>query len=355
MTGDSATTPPGVWARDEIEHVVACPACAAGDSRPFYGGVCDPLRPEDAGQWDLSRCDACGAAYLSPRPVPDAIGRAYDVYFTHEPPPDPAPPGLLPAIRRAGVNGHLNRHLGYHGRPSSRLLSWLVRLVPGGRAHAQRTVRSVPAPPPGGCILDVGCANGAYLVAMRARGWRVQGVETDPQAITFARAAGIEVVEGVLDARIADASVDAVTLGHVIEHVHDPLALLLECRRVLRPGGTIWVATPNLDASGRRVFGEDYVQLDAPRHLVLFTRSALRALLARAGFTDVHEPPVVPHARAWTFPRSAAIRAGLGSHPDPLPPLPLRLRLRAALADLRALVTTSRTEELVLIARKPGV
>ena len=129
----------------------------------------------------------------------------------------------------------------------------------------------------------------------------------------------------------------------------------LRGRRVLRPGGTIWVATPNLDASGRRVFGEDYVQLDAPRHLVLFTRSALRALLARAGFTDVHEPPVVPHARAWTFPRSAAIRAGLGSHPDPLPPLPLRLRLRAALADLRALVTTSRTEELVLIARKPGV
>ncbi len=353
MTEVRAITPPHPWAADETEAVAECPACGASAATPLHHGLGDPLRPNEPGRWDLAKCTACGSAYLSPRPTSAAIGHAYDVYFTHQPPPDPTPPGVLTAFRRAGVNGHLNARLGYQSRPTSRVLAAVLRVTPGGRAHAERSVRSIPAVPTGGRVLDIGCANGAYLVAMRARGWDVLGVETDPQAITFARAAGLDVLDGLLDARIPDDSMDAVTLGHVIEHVHDPDAFLGECLRVLRPGGRLWLATPNLDSSGHRALGRDYVQLDPPRHLVLFTRSSLRTLLMKSGFTDVRGQRVVPQARAWTFARSMSMRQGLGSHPDRLPPLSPAMRARAALADLRGLITPARAEEIVFVARKP--
>jgi SAM-dependent methyltransferase len=143
-------------------------------------------------------------------------------------------------------------------------------------------------------------------------------------------------------------------MGHVIEHLHDPAAALAECRRVLRPGGMLWVATPNLDAPGHRRFGPDYVQLDPPRHLVLFTRRSLAALLERAGFTGIADQPAVPQARAWTFPRSHAVAVGAGSHASPLPRPPAGVRTRALLADLVAMARPRRGEEIVVCARAPG-
>jgi SAM-dependent methyltransferase len=210
----------------------------------------------------------------------------------------------------------------------------------------------VPAPVRPARLLDVGCANGEYLLQMRALGWEVEGVETDPQAVALAREAGLVVRQGLLEGVFPARSFDVVTLGHVIEHAHDPAAMLAECARVLRPGGLLWLATPNLEAAGHRAFGQDYVQLDPPRHLVLFTRQALRGLLERGGFDQIREAPRVPQALAWTFRRSLAIRRGAGSHPDRLPALPRGLLARAVLADLAAAARPRRAEEIVLVARR---
>ncbi len=85
--------------------------------------------------------------------------------------------------------------------------------------------------------------------------------------------------------------VPLLSLTHVIEHVHDPVDLLRECGRVLRPGGRMMVETPNAESSGHRLFGIAWHGLDAPRHLYLFSPTSLLVCAQKAGLqiTD-HQP-----------------------------------------------------------------
>jgi 2-polyprenyl-3-methyl-5-hydroxy-6-metoxy-1,4-benzoquinol methylase len=343
-----------VWSRDDLEEVTACPVCGQPPGGRRLNGVPDSLRPEQGNRWGFDICSTCDCAHLNPRPTRAAIGRAYEQYFTHSAPSLPSEPtSAASRWRRGARKAEWHRRLGYPEPAVMPRMSGLLRVLPWGRAAAARVVRSVPAALPDSLLIDVGCANGEYLLQMRELGWRVEGIETDPVARGHAEDAGIPVRAGTLDASIESECADALTLGHVIEHVHDPAALLRECLRVLRPGGILWLATPNVRASGLREFGTSYVQLDPPRHLALFSRSALRALLHREGFEDLRDAGVVPQASAWTYARSHAIRQGLGSHPDRLPVLPLRLRVKALLADLRASAQAQHAEEIVLTARKP--
>ncbi len=136
-----------------------------------------------------------------------------------------------------------------------------------------------------GRLLDVGCGSGRFLTLMRDAGWEVQGVEPDPVSAQIARDRhGIPVTAGTLpQAAFPDRSFDAITMNHVIEHVADPLALLAECRRVLRPGGNVVVVTPNVRSFGHRKFKDCWRGLEPPRHLCLFSMQSLGAAAAKAG------------------------------------------------------------------------
>jgi predicted SAM-dependent methyltransferase len=93
---------------------------------------------------------------------------------------------------------------------------------------------------------------------------------------------------GALEAqRFADKRFDAVTMSHVIEHLHDPLRTLRECRRILKPGGRLSIVTPNIESRGHRRYRRNWMHLDPPRHLHLFGPAALRVLVERAGFVEL--------------------------------------------------------------------
>lgn len=344
----------GHWDPGDLEEISSCTVCGAALHSACMSGLADPLRPDDPAVWGMARCPTCGCLCLSPRPTSAAIGRAYQQYFTHGPPVAPPEPATRFArLRRATRDREWAKRFGYPQGGTSSLLVRVLAGAPWVRAAAARTVRSIPAPTPDSRLLDVGCANGEYLLQMRALGWQVEGIETDPVARSHAEDAGIPLRDGLLDSSVKGDAFDAVTLGHVIEHVHDPAAFLTQCLRVLRPGGMLWLATPNVDAAGMREFGPGYVQLDPPRHLTLFTRPAMRSLLGRVGFVGMRDEGALPQASAWTYVRSNAISHGLGSHPDHLPPLPAALRAKALLADLRAHFSPRRAEEIVMTARKP--
>ena len=101
-------------------------------------------------------------------------------------------------------------------------------------------------------VLDLGSGQGAFLIDAANRGATVTGLETNPayikQSYEAAARAGVRitVVEGRGEALpFPDSSFDFVNLSEVIEHVDDPLLLLREVYRVLRPGGRAYLSAPN--------------------------------------------------------------------------------------------------------------
>src|SRR5262249_43616644 len=75
----------------------------------------------------------------------------------------------------------------------------------------------------------------------------------------------------------------AITFWDVLEHVHSPSAELARTASLLRPGGLVAINVPNWHSLERRLFGPNWLGLDPPRHLYVFTRPTLTALLERAG------------------------------------------------------------------------
>ncbi|MFY9244135.1 MAG: class I SAM-dependent methyltransferase, partial [Polaribacter sp.] len=199
-------------------------------------------------------------------------------------------------------------------------------------------------------LLDYGCANGDFLTVARSMGWSVKGVDFDPIAVELARGKGLDV--DLIEAgelQMGEGLYDVITLSHVLEHVHDPLELISDLFRLLKPGGVLWLETPNISCMGHRIFGRFWYGLDPPRHLLIFSSRALRAILAGAGFRDIRTRWHGLAVFVW-FPASDALQrggnamtlVGTGS-----------LLLKQVACELMAWVFPSSREFITLTARKP--
>ena len=267
------------------EPVLSCPICSGKTQRSLYRGVRDLLFGAP-GEWNYDACPACGTVYLNPRPTVDAIGGVYtQAYAARKPAAAPQPGHFARGVRQALRAGFLANAHGYVKgvRSWQRIAALPVYLSPHRRDQLSFAVMTLPYRP-GGRLLDVGCGVGDFLAHMATLDWEAEGIDTDPMVLQICRARGLSVRAGTLDSQDYPASsFDAVTLKHVVEHVHEPRAFLRECARILKPGGRLVVLTPNVRSLGHRVFGVSWLGLDAPRHLVLFTSESLRAAAEDAG------------------------------------------------------------------------
>jgi SAM-dependent methyltransferase len=244
----------------------------------------------------------------------------------------------------------LNSEYGYRLAPASRLGRFLVPLLPNHREKADELVRHLSARDGLARVLDVGSGDGGFLAEMQALDWEVEGIEPTEEGAAIARARGVPVVQTTLaEASLEDERFDAVTLRLVLEALHDPAAALRKCHRALKPGGILWIATPSLDSDGYRLFGRDWFFLDPPRYVVLYTASSLAQLLRRVGF-EIRALRPSRQASA-SFRLSAAIARGLPPFEQP-PSLSRRLKLRARIADLKALHRPELADVFILIGRK---
>ena len=127
-----------------------------------------------------------------------------------------------------------------------------------------------------GSILDFGCGTGTFLSEMRQADWHTVGIEPNENARTFAvEQRGLDVFDQDRFDRFADRSFDAVTLWHVLEHVHRFDRVMKNIRRVVKPGGKIFFAVPNPESCDAQFYKKDWAALDVPRHLYHFTTASM--------------------------------------------------------------------------------
>ncbi|HIJ86961.1 MAG TPA: class I SAM-dependent methyltransferase [Desulfuromonadales bacterium] len=134
-----------------------------------------------------------------------------------------------------------------------------------------------------GRALDIGCGSGRFLRALRHSGWEVAGLELNDDTATAARTVHGLMVETALGA-FTDESFDLISITHVLEHIRDPRQMLADCGRLLKPGGVIAVAVPNIDSWQARWTRDGWFHLDLPRHLWHFSEGWLSATLNECGF-----------------------------------------------------------------------
>ena len=206
------------------------------------------------GEFQLVRCNNCELIYQNPRPLAADLMTMYPQEY--------------------------DQYQDATKREHSRILQ-LDRLY-GLRKRSKAVMRHIER----GRLLDVGCATGEFLNAIRDKGWEVVGVEPSPLASRWAREnLDLDVKTGTLETvALPDESFDVVTMWNVIEHVPDPHAVLSKAYRLLRSNGLLVLTTPNFDSVDVKIFGRYWIGYELPRHFYVFSRRTLLEVVEKAGF-----------------------------------------------------------------------
>lgn len=124
----------------------------------------------------------------------------------------------------------------------------------------------------GKSVSDLGCGDQYIRKAFEDRGAFYRGIDID---------------ECNLETEIfplADEGTDIAVCLALIEHLTDPGHFLTETKRILKPGGLLWLSTPDIEACGAKFWND-------PTHVHPYTRASFRMLLGMNGFADVMVTP----------------------------------------------------------------
>ena len=141
--------------------------------------------------------------------------------------------------------------------------------------------------PKAGHAIEVGCAHGVLLAALRKKGYACTGVEPDPRTAEWTtRETGIPVRAGFFPDVALDPC-DLFLAFDVIEHVPEPVAFLCGAKTLLRPGGVAIIQTPIERHNLSDPFADRPDFFDDLQHLYLFSEASFRRLAQEAGLTLV--------------------------------------------------------------------
>lgn len=343
------------WSRGLLERVPTCPACGSAlrCKRNYERrNSDDPSAMPDI--WCMVRCASCSSLYLALRPDQESLPRAYASYYTHsgDTEPDEAIRHTEGFIQRL-ANGYLNRRFGMHRSPASPLGYWAIKMMPPLRMKLDNFGRRLSKRkyPNAGRLLEIGCGSGAFLACAADMGWDIVGCDPDPGAIAACNRRGLGAIQGDAFLPALDGqSFDVVTSSHVIEHIADQPAYLRRAFELLRPGGMLWLATPNADSLGFRLFAAGWDGLQVPYHLCIPSKNALTKMLSDCGFRDYWFPRCgVNGWKSWSTSREIGLRNGFR--------VPGKATQFACFA-LNCLLSTCSNkygEETVCIAYKPAM
>lgn len=241
------------------ESINICTVCGSDQLKESF--VCKDhfVSGED---FHILLCSDCGFYFTSPRPIHSNIGPYYESeeYISHS----------------KNKSGIINR------------LFHIARTYT--IANKRRALQKFS---PGKNILDYGCGTGEFLHEMNAKGWTCTGIEPSENPKKHAiEKYGLNVGDEQLLENIPEASLDSITLWHVLEHVYPIEERLQSFHRLLKPGGTLFIALPNSESWDALHYKQYWAAWDVPRHIHHFSPTSIEKLLSNNNFELIRTKPM---------------------------------------------------------------
>lgn len=231
----------------QLDNSNPCGFCGTKESLKLY-----PTCSIEGDKFHINRCFSCHALFLSPRPTPEQLEKAYDD--------------------------------SYYGQGQAKFTPCIEKVLDYFRSARSRTVKRYIKPP--AKILDIGCGNGGFLDCLIKSGFEGYGVELPGKAAQ--RAAQVPSIKLKVgrseEADFAEDFFDGICLWHVFEHLTEPKKTLQIIKRTLKPNGFFFLSIPNIGSFQSRLFRGNWFHMDPPKHLFFLTAANLISQMEERGF-----------------------------------------------------------------------
>jgi len=229
------------------ERLTKCPLCKSGHFNNYIVVKDHAVSKES---FTLCKCQKCEFVFTNPRPDQKNIGKYYqsEDYVSHTDKGNSFINILYKIVRTYTLKTKIN---------------WINKYV----KHKGR-------------LLDYGCGTGYFLNKATQNGWEAIGVEPNPKASMIAsKNNAVKVYASAEDLEVEN-KFDAITLFHVLEHIHELRPTLNLLLGKLKKRGTLFLAVPNNASFDAKNYKENWAALDVPRHLYHFTQESMAKLAA---------------------------------------------------------------------------
>ncbi|HOZ95306.1 MAG TPA: class I SAM-dependent methyltransferase [Niabella sp.] len=229
-------------------HYSHCPVCGSENVHPVFN-VQDYTVSQQ--EFQIQHCDNCTLRFTQDVPDINAIGQYYksEDYISHT----NTSKGLINTLYQKVRIRTMKQKAG------------IIKKYTGLQV---------------GSLLDIGCGTGTFLHTMKQQNWQVMGLEPDADARKVCRVTyEIEAAPSDNLFSLAPHSFDAITMWHVLEHIHPLQEYMAQINLLLKPGGKLIVAVPNYSSKDANVYGKFWAGYDVPRHLYHFSPKAMQTLL----------------------------------------------------------------------------
>jgi len=204
--------------------------------------------------FDVSRCASCGFAYTVDAPSQDQIGR----YYAHE-----------------DYVSHTDTNEGLFFRMYHKVRKYMLGRKKAYIENHAKVKR----------VFDIGAGTGYFVNHLRSRGIHAVGFEPDENARKQAKKNFDLDLADDLDVVIQEAdNFDAITLWHVLEHVHDLKGYFKKFNALLKDEGLLVIAVPNYTSFDAQFYGKYWAAYDLPKHLWHFSPQSLQLLSESENF-----------------------------------------------------------------------
>jgi SAM-dependent methyltransferase len=298
--------------QETLIHYDTCPSCGSSKLEPTLTATDHTVSHKE---FQIITCGECQLRFTQDAPGSASIGHYYrsDDYISHT----DTSKGLVNRLY------HLAR---------KQTLSTKCRLIQA----ASRLEK--------GSLLDLGAGTGAFAAFMKGEGWEVTGLEPDGTAREKALSQnGIQLLPAEQLYELEGNTFDAITLWHVLEHVHTLHPYLEQLKKLIRPDGRIFIAVPNYTSYDARTYGSNWAAYDVPRHLYHFSPDAMEDLLVLHGLKLQATQPMW-YDSFYISMLSEKYRNGSGNL--------VRAVFNGAVSNLRAFVDKSKCSSLIYVVGK---